>query len=100
MRSRGITLIEVLVVLLITVVLAALSFPVLTRAKHKAKETAMVFNLHQTQRSLRRAHCWPVFGLLARTIYIGVAKSSSVELHQKRVIVAYSCFGWYAEIQN
>lgn len=49
MRKRGFTLIELLVVIAIISILAAILFPVLTRAKEAAKNTACTSNLRQLQ---------------------------------------------------
>ena len=50
--SRGFTLIELLVVIAIVAVLAALLFPVLQSARHKAWETTCASNLHQLNLAL------------------------------------------------
>ena len=47
MKSRAFTLIEVLTVTAIVAVLAAILFPVLTRAKANARKTTTLNNLHQ-----------------------------------------------------
>ncbi len=46
-KSKAFTLIELLSVIAIVAILAALLFPVFSRAKMKGKETACISNLHQ-----------------------------------------------------
>lgn len=52
-RGRGYTLIELLVVLAIITILAAFLFPVFTSARHNARMTACVSNLHQIGLALK-----------------------------------------------
>lgn len=47
MRRQAFTLIEVLVVIAIVAILAAILTPVLIRAKHESKKTTCISNMHQ-----------------------------------------------------
>ncbi len=47
MNRRGFSLVEILVVIAIIVILAALAFPVMASAKHRAKQTTCMSNMHQ-----------------------------------------------------
>ena len=52
MHRRGITLIEVLIVVAVILIVAAISFPVFSRAKESAKATACLGNLSQIGKAL------------------------------------------------
>src|SRR5437868_3883013 len=46
-RRRGVTLIEVLVVIAVSTIIAAILFPVFAHARHKARQAACFSNLKQ-----------------------------------------------------
>ena len=52
MYRRGVTLVEVLIVVAIIVIVAAITFPVFSRAKESAKATACLGNLSQIGKAL------------------------------------------------